>query len=172
MGKKQPKGGLPNGGGSPGGPTPRELAKRLEFWHGIRDNEALSAGLLKLSKDDVLAEVIDSNEDLELVQLGLESLELRSERGASEWVVGKLPDNALKIVVPPSQGKDDMAAEALALAAKIETTAAAVFAAAGVPDLNVCYLTKLSDGVFISGQTSKALGYQKIDFVAFNEHVR
>jgi len=149
----------------------RDLARRLEFWHEIRSSETLSANLLKVSKEDVLAEVQGDPRDYELATLGLESLEVRAERGGSEWVDGRLPDNALKIIVPAAQGKDDTAHEALTLAARVETAAAAVFAAAGMQDLNVCFLSRLKDSVFVSGQTSKALGRQKIDFATFNEHV-
>lgn len=174
MAKKKPNASSGAGSTVPQTPTThlKDTASLKDFWLEIQSNESLSGNIFKITKEDVLAEVQHDKQDLNLVKLAIDCLESRGERGSSDWIAGKLSDTALKIVVPPLSGKEnDISTEALALAAKLETAAAAVFAVAGIPDLNTCFLSKLPDGVFISGNTARALGRLRIDFATYQEHV-
>lgn len=145
--------------------TATDLVKLGAFWSSIQLNEAVSGSILKLSREDVLEQVSGDARDLELAHWGLQCLENRAERGSLECLVGKLP---AETVVKGSglEGADALIDGAPAVSAVPAATLPAV------TDSSICFLSKLPDGVFFSGQTSKALGRNKVDFAKFNEQVR
>lgn len=145
--------------------TATDLLKLKDFWSSVQLNEAVSGSILKLSREDVLEQVSGDARDLELAQFGLQCLENRAERGSLEWLVGKLPAETVV------KGSGSESADALVDGAPAVSAAPAA-ALTALADSTICFLSKLPDGVFISGQTSKALGRNKIDFAKFNEQVR
>jgi len=146
-----------------------------EFWLEIQKSDVLSAAIFNISREDVLAQVKGSEEDRDLMTVGFESME--QEMGRVDWIVGKLPESSSLSSSSSSSTKPRKEIDAKTLSPEERAHKAQLDSLnkrldestreLGLVD-PICFLSKLPDGVFISGNTSRALGRHRADFVTFN----
>jgi hypothetical protein len=111
------------------------------LWNTILKNEISSRSIFHISSAEVRSEIQNPN-DLDLFDIAIESIE--NEPGLEEWLITK--------PVAKSEGGSMLLASKTADAGKRP----------------LCFLSKLPDGVFISGTTSKALSRLQADFTTYS----
>ncbi len=124
------------------------MADLSNLWRELLKNEVSARNVFNISTAEVGAE-ISNQHDRELFATALESIE--AETGFEDWLTVK-PMNSPKA--------DSLAVVSLALKDGKD-----VVASGKKP---IMFLSKLPDGVFISGTTSKALGRLQADFTTMS----
>ena len=133
--------------------------------------DSIAYSIFNISKEDIVAEVT-MEDDVDLLNFALESIEY--ETGKLDWVVGRSDYK------PPHSSTVTTASSSSSSASSSSSSSSSHGSSSHDKDKNnikdrdpdsVMFLSKLPDGVFVSGATSMALNRHRADFALYGNGI-